>query len=106
MQERIRNCVLQIIAESVGTRGEGAYFIDVTVKGVSGTGKLKFSLMLMMVFEFISVLILAEGSGSGLRVMMSFWSWLVKILILLFLLPVLGSRLFCRGSIYGISGNL
>ena len=33
MQERIRNCVLQIIAESVGTRGEGAYFIDVTVKG-------------------------------------------------------------------------
>ena len=33
MQERIRNCVLQIIAESAGTRGEGAYFIDVTVKG-------------------------------------------------------------------------
>ncbi len=33
MQERIRNCVLQIIAESVGTRGEGTYFIDVTVKG-------------------------------------------------------------------------
>jgi ribosome maturation factor RimP len=33
MQERIRNCVLQIIAESVGTRGEGAYFVDVTIKG-------------------------------------------------------------------------
>ena len=33
MQERIRKCVLQIIAESAGTRGEGAYFIDVTVKG-------------------------------------------------------------------------
>ena len=33
MQERIKNCVLQIISESVGTRGEGAYFIDVTIKG-------------------------------------------------------------------------
>ena len=33
MQERIRNCVLRIIEESVGTRGEGAYFVDVTVKG-------------------------------------------------------------------------
>jgi ribosome maturation factor RimP len=38
MQERIHNCVLQVIAESVGTRGEGAYFIDLRIKG-KGSGR-------------------------------------------------------------------
>ncbi len=38
MQERINNCVLQVIAESVGTRGEGAYFIDLRIKG-KGSGR-------------------------------------------------------------------
>ena len=38
MQERINNCVLQIIAESAGTRGEGAYLVDVSVKG-KGSGR-------------------------------------------------------------------
>jgi ribosome maturation factor RimP len=38
MQERINNCVLQVIAESVGTRGEGAYLIDISVKG-KGSGR-------------------------------------------------------------------
>ncbi|MCX6178382.1 MAG: ribosome maturation factor RimP [Chlorobiales bacterium] len=41
MQERIKNCVLQIIAESTGTRGEGAYFIDVTVKGSEKSRKIE-----------------------------------------------------------------
>ena len=41
MQERVRNCVLQIIADSVGTRGEGAYFIDVTVKGSLKSRKIE-----------------------------------------------------------------
>jgi ribosome maturation factor RimP len=38
MQERISNCVSQVIAESVGTRGEGAYLIDIKVKG-KGSGR-------------------------------------------------------------------
>ncbi|MEI6639688.1 MAG: ribosome maturation factor RimP [Chlorobium sp.] len=38
MQKRISNCLLQIIAESAGTRGEGAYLIDVKVKG-KGSGR-------------------------------------------------------------------
>ena len=38
MQERIKNCVSQVIAESAGTRGEGAYLIDVKVKG-KGSGR-------------------------------------------------------------------
>jgi len=38
MQERISNCVLQIIAESAGTRGEGAYLIAVKVMG-KGSGR-------------------------------------------------------------------
>ena len=33
MQERIKNCVSQVIEESVGTRGEGVYLIDIKVKG-------------------------------------------------------------------------
>jgi len=33
MQELIRNCVLRIIEESSGTRGEGAYLIDLKIKG-------------------------------------------------------------------------
>ena len=41
MQERVRNCVLQIIADSVGTRGEGAYFIDATVKGSLKSRKIE-----------------------------------------------------------------
>ena len=38
MQERVKNCVTQVIAESAGTRGEGAYLIDVKVKG-KGSGR-------------------------------------------------------------------
>ncbi len=38
MQERISNCLHQIIAESAGTRGEGAYLLDVKVKG-KGSGR-------------------------------------------------------------------
>jgi ribosome maturation factor RimP len=38
MQERISNCVSQVLAESVGTRGEGAYLIDIKVKG-KGSGR-------------------------------------------------------------------
>ena len=38
MQERIRNCVSQVIEESVGTRGEGVYLIDIKVKG-KGSGR-------------------------------------------------------------------
>jgi len=38
MQERINNCLLKIIAESAGTRGEGAYLVDVSVKG-KGSGR-------------------------------------------------------------------
>jgi ribosome maturation factor RimP len=38
MQERIRNCVSQVIEESVGTRGEGAYLIDIKIKG-KGSGR-------------------------------------------------------------------
>ncbi|NTV05882.1 MAG: ribosome maturation factor RimP [Chlorobiaceae bacterium] len=38
MQERIKNCVSQVLAESVGTRGEGAYLIDIKVKG-KGSGR-------------------------------------------------------------------
>ncbi|TLU85819.1 MAG: ribosome maturation factor RimP [Chlorobium sp.] len=38
MQERIVNCVLQVITESVGTRGEGVYLIDLKVKG-KGSGR-------------------------------------------------------------------
>lgn len=38
MQERITNCVSGIIAESVGTRGEGAYLVDIKVKG-KGNGR-------------------------------------------------------------------
>jgi len=41
MQERIRDCVLQIIADSVGTRGEGAYLIDVKVKGNERNRKIE-----------------------------------------------------------------
>ncbi|TLU51174.1 MAG: ribosome maturation factor RimP, partial [Chlorobium sp.] len=41
MLERIRNCVLQIIAESIGTRGEGAYFIDLKVKGTERNRKIE-----------------------------------------------------------------
>jgi len=41
MQERIKNCVLQIIAESVGTRGEGAYLVDVKVKGSEKSRKIE-----------------------------------------------------------------
>jgi len=41
MQERVRNCVSQIIADSVGTRGEGAYFIDVKVKGSLKSRKIE-----------------------------------------------------------------
>ncbi len=41
MQERIKNCVLQIIEESVGTRGEGAYFIDLKVKGPERARKIE-----------------------------------------------------------------
>ena len=38
MQERIKNCVSRVIEESVGTRGEGAYLIDIQVKG-KGSGR-------------------------------------------------------------------
>ncbi|MBZ4220146.1 MAG: ribosome maturation factor RimP [Chlorobium sp.] len=38
MQERIKNCVSQVIEESVGTRGEGVYLIDIKVKG-KGSGR-------------------------------------------------------------------
>ncbi len=38
MQERISNCVSQVLAESAGTRGEGAYLIDIKVKG-KGSGR-------------------------------------------------------------------
>jgi len=41
MQERISSCVLQIIAESAGTRGEGAYLIDVKVKGKGSARKIE-----------------------------------------------------------------
>jgi ribosome maturation factor RimP len=41
MQERIKNCVLQIIAESSGTRGEGAYLVDLTVKGPQRARKIE-----------------------------------------------------------------
>ena len=41
MQERIRNCVSRVIAESVGTRGEGAYLIDIKVKGKASARKIE-----------------------------------------------------------------
>jgi ribosome maturation factor RimP len=41
MQERIRNCVSQVIAESDGTRGEGAYLIDIKVKGKASSRKIE-----------------------------------------------------------------
>ena len=41
MQERIRNCVLTIIAESAGTRGEGAYLVDVSVRGKRSQRKIE-----------------------------------------------------------------
>ena len=44
MQEGIRNCVLRVIAESVGTRGEGAYLIDIKVKGKASARKIEILL--------------------------------------------------------------
>ncbi len=44
MQERIRNCVSRVIAESVGTRGEGAYLIDIKVKGKASARKIEILL--------------------------------------------------------------
>ncbi|MEI7694469.1 MAG: ribosome maturation factor RimP [Chlorobium sp.] len=41
MRERISNVVLQIVAESVGTRGEGAYLVDVKVKGNATSRKIE-----------------------------------------------------------------
>ena len=41
MQERISNCVLQVIAESEGTRGEGVYLIDLKVKGKASGRKIE-----------------------------------------------------------------
>ena len=41
MQERISNCVLQVIAESEGTRGEGVYLIDLKVKGKVSSRKIE-----------------------------------------------------------------
>ncbi|MEI6756430.1 MAG: ribosome maturation factor RimP [Chlorobium sp.] len=41
MQERINNCVSRIIAESVGTRGEGIYLIDLKVKGPARNRKIE-----------------------------------------------------------------
>ncbi|NTW68361.1 MAG: ribosome maturation factor RimP [Chlorobiaceae bacterium] len=41
MQERIRSCVLQIIDGSVGTRGEGAYLVDLKVKGPQRARKIE-----------------------------------------------------------------
>ena len=41
MQERIRNCVSRVIAESAGTRGEGAYLIDIKVKGKASARKIE-----------------------------------------------------------------
>ncbi len=41
MQERIRNIVLQLVAESVGTRGEGAYLVDVKVMGKASSRKIE-----------------------------------------------------------------
>ena len=38
MQERINNCVTEVLAETAGTRGEGAYLIDINVKG-KGSGR-------------------------------------------------------------------
>lgn len=36
MQERIRNNVLAILADSTGTKGAGLYLVDVLLRGVSG----------------------------------------------------------------------
>ncbi len=44
MQERIRNCVSRVITESVGTRGEGAYLIDIKVKGKASARKIEILL--------------------------------------------------------------
>ncbi len=41
MKERISNCVLQVIAESGGTRGEGVYLIDLKVKGKASGRKIE-----------------------------------------------------------------
>ena len=41
MQERISNCVLQVIEESEGTRGEGVYLIDLKVKGKASGRKIE-----------------------------------------------------------------
>lgn len=41
MQERISNCVLEVIAESEGTRGEGVYLIDLKVKGKASSRKIE-----------------------------------------------------------------
>jgi ribosome maturation factor RimP len=41
MQERINNCVLRILAESSGTRGEGAYLVDLKVKGPQRARKIE-----------------------------------------------------------------
>ena len=41
MQELISNCVLQVIAESDGTRGEGVYLIDLKVKGKGRSRKIE-----------------------------------------------------------------
>ncbi len=41
MQERINNCVSRVIGESAGTRGEGAYLIDIKVKGKGNSRKIE-----------------------------------------------------------------
>ncbi|NHQ59902.1 ribosome maturation factor RimP [Chlorobium sp. BLA1] len=41
MQERIRSSVLQIIDGSAGTRGEGAYLVDLKVKGPQRARKIE-----------------------------------------------------------------
>jgi ribosome maturation factor RimP len=41
MQERISSYVSEVIAESAGTRGEGAYVIDIKVKGKSTSRKIE-----------------------------------------------------------------
>jgi ribosome maturation factor RimP len=44
MQERINNCVLQIIADAQGTRGEGIYLVDLKVKGPQRSRKIEILL--------------------------------------------------------------
>jgi ribosome maturation factor RimP len=41
MQERISSYVSQVIAESAGTRAEGAYLIDIKVKGKASSRKIE-----------------------------------------------------------------